>query len=784
MSLDHYQAALPHLFSAPKPTHSAAPSTSQSLVEVPAPPTQPKPSESTPTKGFVDITEYHTEGPNGREVEIIPTKRLLPSKTKNTKKQEAYKDYAIILRRTCVQRKHGSSLVRIELEIHSEALCRAFRNIAISSYETTDLESFPIKLQSPFSELFFYRDEIKSLMDDENNSEETRRSAEALHDFILNNGLIASIFEDHERYSKEGQVVADILWTIYPPNSLVVLNFGKIRECWICRDVSIKRTERGYFWEVVGLRIGYDGASPGLTRQTFRLPMTGMQVMKISDLPLIPAQNYQDWPSLKKTLHARAVTLQKVLGKGFSSFASQTYTNVGWMTEFRDFETGLTPMLHANQLDERVVVDYNSFLNGHRNAAAELVDFRGKLKQSRSKPKARGIIASKETTARRASVRRRLMAHRASSSAKEPNPEPDVPEIDSDDNADIMEFKTAGDSQESGDSPRSMLNNLTSLSQAVEEVFNVSKTDFSLLFPALVPAFGLKNKKWLWILSDQLQDVTWNMAAFETLQLETETKQLVKALVKGHKARSTAFDDVVPGKGQGLVFLLHGKPGLGKTLTAEGVADYLERPLYSISGGELSTEVTQLEKRLDVIFGLTKRWDAVCLLDEADVLLGKRNSAEMDRNAIVAVFLRKIEYFQGVMFLTTNRKQDFDEAFKSRIHVTISYGDLSDGAQAAIWERLIVANKDVEKDDSWTPATFEALGRLKFNGRTIKNILRTAVAYANADDEALGLRHVLAIVQTELKDVDEEPSVNADSLESPRKAQVKTALDDLQRLLS
>lgn len=79
------------------------------------------------------------------------------------------------------------------------------------------------------------------------------------------------------------------------------------------------------------------------------------------------------------------------------------------------------------------------------------------------------------------------------------------------------------------------------------------------------------------------------------------------------------------------------------------------------------------------------------------------------------MFLRKIEYFQGVLFLTTNRKQDFDEAFKSRIHVTISYGDLSDEAQSMIWERLIVTNKDVKKDDSWTSAAFEALGKLKFN---------------------------------------------------------------------
>lgn len=66
------------------------------------------------------------------------------------------------------------------------------------------------------------------------------------------------------------------------------------------------------------------------------------------------------------------------------------------------------------------------------------------------------------------------------------------------------------------------------------------------------------------------------------------------------------------------------------------MADYLKQPLYSISGGELSTDVTKLETKLNEIFDLTKRWDAVSLLDEADVLLCKRNSAEMDRNAIVA----------------------------------------------------------------------------------------------------------------------------------------------------
>lgn len=99
---------------------------------------------------------------------------------------------------------------------------------------------------------------------------------------------------------------------------------------------------------------------------------------------------------------------------------------------------------------------------------------------------------------------------------------------------------------------------MSCMSKAVEDSFSASKEDFNLLFPAFVPAFGLKKKNWLWVLSDQLRDVAWNMVTFESLQLEKATKHLVQALIKGHKANSTAFDDLVPGKGQGLVFLLHG----------------------------------------------------------------------------------------------------------------------------------------------------------------------------------------------------------------------------------
>jgi len=61
------------------------------------------------------------------------------------------------------------------------------------------------------------------------------------------------------------------------------------------------------------------------------------------------------------------------------------------------------------------------------------------------------------------------------------------------------------------------------------------------------------------------------------------------------------------------------------------------------------------------------------LLDEADVFLVKRNRDDYQRNSIVSVFLRMLEYYTGFLFLTFNRVGTFDEAFKSRIRISLYY---------------------------------------------------------------------------------------------------------------
>ena len=144
-------------------------------------------------------------------------------------------------------------------------------------------------------------------------------------------------------------------------------------------------------------------------------------------------------------------------------------------------------------------------------------------------------------------------------------------------------------------------------------------------------------------------------------------KDLLRRLVESHGENNSGFDDMISGKGKGLVGLLLGPPGVGKTLTAEAVAEISELPLFVMSCGGLGKDATEINIALRRYLELATRWSAVLLLDEADVYLAKRTENDLERNAIISVFLREIEYYTGIMILTTNRAQHIDPAFQSKL---------------------------------------------------------------------------------------------------------------------
>jgi SpoVK/Ycf46/Vps4 family AAA+-type ATPase len=95
--------------------------------------------------------------------------------------------------------------------------------------------------------------------------------------------------------------------------------------------------------------------------------------------------------------------------------------------------------------------------------------------------------------------------------------------------------------------------------------------------------------------------------------------------------------------------------GCGKTLTAEAIAELLKKPLYIVTAGDLGISASDVEKNLGSVLELCQTWDALVLIDEADVFLEARSSTEIERNALVCVMLRLLEYYSGCLFLSSNR---------------------------------------------------------------------------------------------------------------------------------
>jgi len=258
-----------------------------------------------------------------------------------------------------------------------------------------------------------------------------------------------------------------------------------------------------------------------------------------------------------------------------------------------------------------------------------------------------------------------------------------------------------------------------------------------LLTPTVVYGFSLPDKTWLEFDVTKVMPVEWNEDAFANLVLPADRKALLQSLVEAHHEEA-GFDDFVKGKGAGLVVNLFGPPGVGKTFSAEATSEHVKRPLYVIGGGDLGTRAAELDMALESVFNVATAWKAIVLIDEADVFLERRSLHDLERNAMVAVFLRHVEYYRGILFLTTNRVQAFDEAFLSRIHVALHFTELNEPSRAQVW-RAFSKRAGVAVDDD----QIAFLAKREVNGRQIKNAVRTAHSLALGRREAVGMSHFL-----------------------------------------
>lgn len=155
------------------------------------------------------------------------------------------------------------------------------------------------------------------------------------------------------------------------------------------------------------------------------------------------------------------------------------------------------------------------------------------------------------------------------------------------------------------------------------------------------------------------------------------------------------------------------------------------------------------EDNLKKLLRLATIWKSVVLFDEADVFLEARGTGgekEVDRNATVAVFLKHLEYFSGIVFLTTNRVKVFDAAMKSRIHLSLGYEAPGKDSLRRIWrnalEKLPEEDRDVDME-----TVIELLAQEAINGREVSNTINTAYTLARYESSPLKQAHLETVLE-------------------------------------
>ncbi|CAG8687393.1 964_t:CDS:2 [Gigaspora margarita] len=285
----------------------------------------------------------------------------------------------------------------------------------------------------------------------------------------------------------------------------------------------------------------------------------------------------------------------------------------------------------------------------------------------------------------------------------------------------------------------------------------IDQDDNYFLAPAVVYGFSFTLKEWGLFEVSKFSDIIFDSDALDHIVMPQYKKNMLEGLVSQYRdpAQTTNCNglnginglvndlhlpekslDPITNKGNGCIFLCYGPPGTGKTLTAQSVAEYLKLPLWILTVRELGSTPESLERELVKVLDIAYTWKAVILLDEADIYLEKRSTIDLIRNTMVGIFLRLLEYYQGVIFLTTNRVISFDDAVCSRVNMFLHYPKLGQNERRQIWSKFIKrASLPLKADD---------FADYDLNGR---NVLHAARLLAKNKGKELAAENVVDVIK-------------------------------------
>lgn len=256
--------------------------------------------------------------------------------------------------------------------------------------------------------------------------------------------------------------------------------------------------------------------------------------------------------------------------------------------------------------------------------------------------------------------------------------------------------------------------------------------DFTQIpFHPLVYCFFLELHEYAWAHVANMSEYVYQPELREKLILPEDHKDLIDILTSD----LTLLEDIVTSKTGGTSIMCSGKPGTGKTLTAEIYSEVIQKPLYRVHSGLLGTSPDEVETQLKVVLTRAQRWQCCLLIDECDTWVRERGN-DIEQNAIVAAFLRTLEYYSGLLFLTTNRSGDIDDAILSRCIAHIKYAPPAGEQRNLIWQTLS-DNYKAQLTDETIIGAIEKWPEIA--GRDIKELLKLALKFATKANSCIDL---------------------------------------------
>ncbi|KAI1403656.1 hypothetical protein F4819DRAFT_450776 [Hypoxylon fuscum] len=683
--------------------------------------------------------------------------------TAENARNSQYDEYLFHVRRTFDwEGKYKTTIVDIKSKQLREALQDVIGNVkGVSLVEETP------KLDPKM--LFLYLEDMREHMNNlkelepEGDSRKERKKVQKWIDEKRRHlrVLIKYLDMDHAETKKSlypmlenGLITFELLWALWKPNTLAyTTTYGSVDEPRIFKvEVAEKHYSivRGEFYYIEGKYFEYDGKQFGFGSMSEEIPeFRGAR--KISSLGCYPLKYHKNEAQLREDLIER--------GKKFVSLGGVHYKSHQGMA----YQKKKKAIIKVN-INGRIMVDPAIHRRINPNYPVSLV-----------RPKDHDVLSDDEDSDEEGDGCG-CESDDAGGAGLEQIQEDDedgskvkyVTKVYKDNKGQVRTVRVPKDLVDS-EGPKEKLDQVSSkggedkddTAKSGEEVVREDDKDATppvftdeeyLIASPVVLGFAFAEKLWLEFTVSGIKEISWNEHAYDSLVLQPNTKEIVRALVESHKYHpAESIDDVIQGKGKGLVAVLHGPPGTGKTLTAEGISELLKCPLYMVSAGDLGTDSRYLEAELQKILDICHAWGAILLLDEADVFLEKRNMQDIHRNALVSIFLRQLEYFQGILFLTTNRVQTFDDAFQSRIHIALRYDDLDVKAKKAIFKIFVERAHAVTGIDlvAFDEDDYTSLARHNLNGRQIKNTIGTAQALAVNKGEPLSMRHIREVLNVQ-----------------------------------